>query len=555
MSTEPDIKGSITGKRIGAVRTLLDVLLILAMGLVAEAAHFTWRDGRAVVNGDCIQYVDAAEALLSEDTTPNFALRKPGYPLILAGVARATGNMTWAPIAVNHLLFQALLPLAAYGLGRNLRSRRVGWVAAVLTIAQLQAFIGGDRLMSESAFMCFTSFGLLALAAGLRHRCSLRLIAMAGLLLAASWLTRSVAAVVIAASLLCALWVMRKEPRRALAACLCLALPVATAALIECSLNRKYSGHFRLSTGSFGMMLLNRTRQVQGLPLPDTDAGRRCLELLPQHADDGTYWALEEWVARYTAVHDNGMDDWAFDALMTRAAVEMIAAHKTEFLKCSLDVFTRQLLRRGDGSSYAHVPPEMRLPTTLHAAAVDDPKATERWYAYWALPHRSLEESLALASRVESGASVRAPFTQNSTWATLRYISRCAPVVDVMGVLRSAGRIWPGFALILCAALGLNRRTCALLAIVYILEAALLSICMPTEFAHERFQSVWLVTDTTLAAALLTVGVTWAMDRTRSERLARESQAAADAAETEHVRRRLDTDRARSTQEEVDASG
>ena len=120
-----------TDNRAGAARTVLDVMVILVIGLVAETAHFSWHNGRPVINGDCLQYVDAAEALLDPGKSPNFAVCKPGYPLILAGVALAMGNMSWAGVAANHL-FQALLPLAAYGLGRNLRSRLVGWIAAAL---------------------------------------------------------------------------------------------------------------------------------------------------------------------------------------------------------------------------------------------------------------------------------------------------------------------------------------------------------------------------------------------------------------------------------------
>lgn len=530
-------------KRATAARTALDVLLILVLGLVAEAAHFSWRDGRAVINADCVQYVDAAEALLSPDKTPDFALRKPGYPFILAGVALLTGNMSWAPIAVNHLLFQALLPLAAYGLGRNLRSRLVGWVAALLVIAQLQTHIAGGRLMSEAACTCILSFGILALAGGLRGRGSLWLISLAGLLLGGGWLMRSVAAVVIVASLVCSLWVMRKQPGRAVTACLCLALPVSAAVLFECGLNLRYGDQFRTSTGSLGPMLMMRARHVQGLPMPDSEAGRQCLDLLPQRAPDDAYRAVEvdTWVARYTAVHDKGMDDWQVDALMRRTALEMIMANKVGFLRCSFDVFVRHLLRRVEGPSYASVPPENRLPPLIHPASLDDPNADKHWYAYWGLPHRTLQESLELATRVQADASTRAPFTQDRPWSTLRYWSRRPLTADGLGVLRGVAVIWPGFALILCGALGLNLRTCAFLAIAYVFEGVLISICMPSELAHERYQCIWLVTDTALTAALMTTLVTIAATRVKAEQAARELAAKVRAAEVNTIRERLAT--------------
>lgn len=79
------------------------------------------------------------------------------------------------------------------------------------------------------------------------------------------------------------------------------------------------------------------------------------------------------------------------------------------------------------------------------------------------------------------------------------------PVADVLGVLRGVAHLWPGFALILCGILGLNRRTCAFLAAAYVLEAILISICCPSESAAIRYQCVWLATDITLAAAFVSV--------------------------------------------------
>jgi hypothetical protein len=509
-----------TDNRVGAVWTAVDVVLILAMGLVAEAAHFSWQDGRTILNGDSAQYVDAAEGLLDPGKDPNFAVRKPGYPLILAGVAVAAGNMSWAGIAANHL-FQALLPLAAYGLGRTIarrharRSRLVGWAAAILTIAQLQAHLAGGRIMSEAAYMCFMSFGILVLAAALTNRRSMWLMVLAGSLLATSWLIRSVALVVIMAALLCTVWVLRDRWRRAVTGCLCVALPLLAAVLFECSLNQAYGGRFRTSTGTLGPILMMRTRHLQGLPMPNSEAGKRCGELLPDRDPQDAYRAAEvdAWVARYRAVHDHGMHDWQVDALMRQTAWEMISERPSEFLQCGLEVFIGHLLRQTSGPSCARVPAEHRRPVVVHPVGVNDPEFQGNWYAYWGLPHRTVEESLALAGRIQAAADRRAPFAESEPLSTLRYLSMLPAVTDVLGVLRGVGSLWPGFALILCAVLGLNRRTCAFLAVAYVLDAALISICCPSEAATGRYQSVWLVTDTVLATALVVVPLQVAWSR------------------------------------------
>jgi hypothetical protein len=76
-------------------------------------------------------------------------------------------------------------------------------------------------------------------------------------------------------------------------------------------------------------------------------------------------------------------------------------------------------------------------------------------------------------------------------------------VVAILGGLRRVGSLWPGFALIFCGLLRLNRQTCAFLAAAYVLEAFLVAATSFSALANVRFQYVWLATDTTLAAALV----------------------------------------------------
>ena len=56
-----------------------------------------------MICGDSAQHVDGARALLSEDETPNFGFRKPGYTLLLAELGRLTGNMSWSAVVANHV--------------------------------------------------------------------------------------------------------------------------------------------------------------------------------------------------------------------------------------------------------------------------------------------------------------------------------------------------------------------------------------------------------------------------------------------------------------------
>ncbi len=487
---------------------LVDVALILLISLVGAAAHFSIKQGQAVISGDAAQYVDGAEALLTEGKTPNLAFRKSGYTLLLAGLGSWTGNMSWSAVSANHV-FLVFAGLAAYGLGLNLRSRTAGWVAAILVMARVQAAPWAERLMSEDFYVFLLSFGVLFLAVGLSRGARGRWMFLAGLFLGAAWLTRAVAVTVIAAGVVCVVWELRSAPRRALVSCLCLLFPVTAAVLLECGLNRAFSGSFRTSTGSLGVILTTRARYFQGVTFADTDSRRRLLELLPERRPEDAYLVnkLDGCVARAHAIREHGMDEWTFSRLIGRAGLEAIAANPRVYVSACLDVFVRHLLRRSGDPPLERLPPARRRPIIVHPQATESMDSQDYWYAYWFLPHRSVEESVDLVSRMRSAAGERAPFGRAEVLAPLRYWSMLPPVVDTFDVLRAVAGLWPGFALILCGALGLNRRTCMFLAVAYVFEAMLIGAIGSTDLANTRYQYVWLAIDTALVAVIVAPGV------------------------------------------------
>lgn len=510
--TEMDVRST----RLARRNMRLDIVLVLLLGVMAECAHFGWRDGRPILNADSAQYVDAAQALLAPDRAANFSLRKPGYPFLLAGVATLTGEMSWSPLVLNHLLL-GLLPLAAYGFGAVLLSRWAGWLAAILAIARLQAFVPADRIMSETPYMFLLSFGLLATLIAIRRtpRAARPYMLSAGVLLAGAWLVRGVAIVPILAVIACCAWVYRSEPRRIVRFSLCLIVPLAGVALFECSLNYVNQGRFRTSTGSFGLMMMMRTRHMQALPLPRGASGERVLALLPERAPNDAYRAseLDTWVARYRAIHDQGLDEWETDALMQETALQIVAEHPIEFLRCSAGIFGRHLLRREDTRLDGRVRLAHRLPCVVHEAGADDPEFEWNWWFYWGLPDRSIEDSLRLAQDMRAAAEVRAPFAHTEPLPTLRYLSMTPAVTTTAQILGDMASIWPGLGLIALLILGINRSACALIALAYVLDAGLISLCCPSTVAAARYQSIWLVTDTALTGALLVLPLHLAWSR------------------------------------------
>jgi hypothetical protein len=499
--------------------TCFDVVALFALGLAAEYARFTWQQGRHVISADSVQYVDGAEALLGKHETAHFGFRKPGYSILLAGSQLLFGNMAWGAVVINHLL-QALLVPIVYAWGRRLHGRSTGWVAALLLIARLYFEHRTARIMSECAYATTVTLSLLWLTAGLErgkppsadaseriHRPRLIPLFGAGSLLGLSWLLRSVAVAPIAAGLLAIGWTLRGRMTKAVGGLFCFLAPIACCVGVECELNRRFAGRFRPGTGTFGPALVIRLRATDGMPLTNSQAAHLCLGWLPEREPGDAFAAdkLDGWVAWYRAVHDHGLDEWQVDAIMRRAGWEMLIAQPGDYLTGWGRAFLRHLLRQGPvptlDRGVFNPPPPALLPEGIVPTAENRALA----FAYWALPRRSLHDASTLVQRVQADSLIPAPMSPGPLGRTLRYASLHPTVSDGLAVFRHIGSLWPGWALVVGWALGLNRRTCGVLALVYWAEAAAVATTVFSDADLQRFQFVWLGTDTALTAGLLGV--------------------------------------------------
>lgn len=476
----------------------MDVLLIAVVSFVAETTHFSYKQGRALICGDSAQYVASAEALLSPDKTPHFEMRKPGYILCLAGVSLVFGNMGWAAVTGHHF-FMGLLPLAAYALGRHLRSRWVGWLAATLTIARLQSVVWGERMMSETLFTCLFSFGLFLFLVALSRTDQRRWMVGAGVLLGMAWLTRGAASPIIALGVVAILVTTGRDWRKALASSASFVTPVLLCIVLECGLNLANAGQFRPSNSTAGATILLRARHFDGLDLPDTREAAQVLALLPERSRDQAYVAshLDVWVARYHAVHDLGMDEWEYDDLMRRVGWDALAGNLQSYVMSSLRMTLCHLFRQPDGQGLSPVPENRRRGPLIHPAAPRDVDWDTTWFAYYGLPHMTLPESVGLVDRMKTAATQRAPIGRAAVWKAFRYWKTKPAVERPLAGLTWLATLWPGVALLGCPLFGLNRRTCAVLATAYILDALFIGFLTPT---NVRLQFIWIVVDTSLTA-------------------------------------------------------
>ncbi|MCH8150646.1 MAG: hypothetical protein IH987_22185, partial [Planctomycetes bacterium] len=214
----------------------------------------------------------------------------------------------------------------------------------------------------------------------------------------------------------------------------------------------------------------------------------------------------DQWVSVARAVRHQGMDDWAFDSLCRRAAVDAVAGDPLTFLRYSLELSAHHLLRMREGGMSLAPLAESRRAEVITFLPSDDNSSINRTSADWALPYRTAAESKAFARRVRERAERRAPFVGSGVWSAIAYWKTNSIVVAGCDMLTRIGSLWPGFAILLCPFLGLNRRTCWILLAMYVVESVCLSFITVTD---QRYQAVWMVSDTVLAAALPFCALAW----------------------------------------------
>ncbi len=437
--------------------------------------------------------------------------------MVLAGAALLFGNMGWGAVVLNHA-FQALLPLAAYGMGLQIYSRFAGWLAAVFAMCLLQSEFRAERIMSEAVYATLASFGMLLYLRGLAlsrpsenqnenrrvaTTCSPSWFLAAGAFLGAAWLTRPAAIALIAASIVLLLWTGRHNYRPGIQSLACFLFPLAAAGILECSINHRFAGAFRPGTNTLGPALLMRARAYLGLPWTDSEAAQGCLALLPERSPEDAYLVNrhDTWVAWYRATHDRGWDEWEVNRLMRTAALEMIASHPREALSNSAKIFARCLLRRTDGPTLSRVPEERRRSEIPPDASNPTFEAEDKAYFPWALPKRSPGEAAILTARMLNAGRRPAPLG-TEPWRTLGSIAAHPLMFDALQIVRDLARVWPGFALLFCGPLALNRRACGFLILAYLLDAIVVATMLSSDHDLARYQYVWLTMDAALTAAL-----------------------------------------------------
>ncbi|MGB0715520.1 MAG: hypothetical protein ACPGXK_06565 [Phycisphaerae bacterium] len=522
-----------------------DLFLIFAIALISEAAAFGRANGKTVINADSIQYIYNAEAILGGDT-PDYSLRKPGYSLWLAAVGYLFGNMTWGAIVANYGVL-TLLPVAAYGIGYEFRGRWAGWLAALLCVIQTHEFHYADRILTESLYVVLLTFGIWALIAAVKQPTAVGRWMLTGSILAAAWSVRSAAVLAIGVAVMALIGIhllalrsqhrttapagrihLASQPKSLAFAIVALLLPVFAAYTAEAASNYRSHGYFRKSTGSIGMMLLMRTRHLQGLPMPDTEEAAQCLAWLPERSSDDAFRAneVDTWMARYRARRSDQRSasggkkvrtDWDVDTTMRQTAGQIARRAPLTFLGCSLDIGIGHLLRSNRVPYGSYVDHADRYPVLslaysqglqpTHPDPVDLEMGCdwEHWWAFASMPQMSPDRQADLAVRIEQLSRERAPFAGQGPLAVLRYAAMHPLSAGLIDTVNATRFIPPLLVLLLVCMISQRWQLGFVLALLYLTDALLISICCPSESAAMRYRSIWLGLDAAIIGIFLSI--------------------------------------------------
>lgn len=490
--------------------------IILAFSLVLMVARFAVSGGKAILCADSIQYADNAIALIEPDGATDFAFRKPGYSFLLALVLAFTGSLGWTTIGANYLLL-SLWPAGAYLLAVLMADRRgAAWLAALATAAGATTFLWADRMMSECLYGTLLLVALILAAWALKDETVRpgRLVPV-GIMLALAWLTRSAGVSVMAALLVITLWRTRSAMPLMMRAVAAMLLPLGIAVALECDMNNARHGAFRPCTGTLGPMMLMRACALQGDPLTEGPGGSACAALLPERAPTEAFVAhnLDVWIARDRAIRLAGLTEWQADELFARAAREVVAAHPGDYLATSLRLVVHASLRRPLAAEC--VAPQRTAAPISHPLAADDERFEDRWFAYWALSHRTNDDALRLTDELERQSSRRAPFTPSQPWATLRYVFMRAHVAGAAAVIGGVLLLWPLVTLPLCLWLAPGRRATIVVGAALAADVLLIGLTAPSIDAFQRFIDVWMPVDGALSGTSMAWAITILAPRVR----------------------------------------
>ncbi len=297
---------------------------------------------------------------------PVFALRAPGWPLVIAGLTRIAGLREIWVVGLFHRILLALLPpVYVLILGRFLR-RPAAVIAALLAMMMEYNEIIAATALSDVLYMAlglFTASGLLHARVS-EHKWPW--LVASGLLAAARALIRLTGLPVALAAGAAYFLIERGSVLRRAGWASLASAPALAAVLALSAYNRSTAGHFAPGMGP-GITFF--TQYGTFYPrVPDTPALREIAPLLPEVPPEYLFLAYRDsWVAQYRFTAGGHGDVFDYGALLSRAILEIVRAAPGPLVARAAQGVVVMLLDplRWIAPQWAQYAPDAHLPYTL----------------------------------------------------------------------------------------------------------------------------------------------------------------------------------------------
>jgi hypothetical protein len=307
-------------------------LILLGIALAFQLGRWFAGGGalRTRLGDDDETYVFLAYQILGTfGSPPVFALRAPGWPLIISGLLSLFGRREIWAVGLYHRLLLATFPPLLYLILRRYLRQPVAVLAALLSLAMEYNEVIAAAAMTDLTYVASGLIGLYALIQALTTRRPVRWLLAAGLVFALRSTVRVTGLVVLIGSAAAFILIARGSLARRFGQALVLVVPTLAALIGISAYNQATSGHFTFSAAG-GISTLNQYVPYLS-ETPVTPALREAAPLLPELPPEKLFSSSgHTWIAQYRYTASGRGDSFEYGALTSRIVSEVVRARPGE---------------------------------------------------------------------------------------------------------------------------------------------------------------------------------------------------------------------------------
>jgi hypothetical protein len=307
-------------------------LLLVGIALAFQLGRWLAEGGalRTRLGDDDETYVFLAYQILGVfGAPPVFALRAPGWPLIISGLVSLFGRREIWVVALYHRVLLAAFPPLLYLIMRRFLRQPIAILAALLSLTMEYNETIATAAMTDLTYLAGGLIGLYAIIQALTGRRPVRWLLIAGLVFALRSTVRVSGLPVAVASAAAFIVISRAPLARRFGGALLLVGPTVAALLGISAYNQATSGHFAFSS-ELGLSFLSQYPPYLS-ETPDTPTMHEAAALLPEVPPEKLFSSSgDAWLVQYRLTASGMGDPFDYGALSARIMREIVWARPGE---------------------------------------------------------------------------------------------------------------------------------------------------------------------------------------------------------------------------------